>query len=114
MHVRGAPDSTRIGQQHRAQPDPGGAFQADNQRYFRTQDERDAFANDLTRPQLVAVSAATIRAKGEQGPDQWQPPNQSYWCTYGRSWTIVKATYKLTVTQDEKSMLTKMLDTCAS
>ncbi|MFI1507531.1 hypothetical protein [Streptomyces sp. NPDC020597] len=36
------------------------------------------------------------------------------WCTYGRSWTIVKATYKLTVTQDEKSMLTKMLDTCAS
>lgn len=34
MHVRGAPDSTRIGQQHRAQPNPGGAFQADNQRYF--------------------------------------------------------------------------------
>jgi hypothetical protein len=34
MHVRGAPDSSRIGQQHCAQPDPGGAFQADNQRYF--------------------------------------------------------------------------------
>ncbi|GCB48601.1 hypothetical protein SNL152K_5927 [Streptomyces sp. NL15-2K] len=77
-----------------------------------TQVEREAFANDLTHPQLLAVSAATIRSKGDQGPDQWQPPNLSYWCTYGRSWTIVKATYKLTVTQDEKAMLTKMLDTC--
>lgn len=77
-----------------------------------TQDERKAFANDLTHPQLLAVSAATNRAKGDRGPDEWQPPNLSYWCTYGRSWTIVKSTYKLTTTQDEKAMLTKMLDTC--
>lgn len=77
-----------------------------------TQAEREAFANDLTHPQLLAVSAATNRSKGDQGPDQWQPPNQSYWCTYGRSWTTVKAAYKLTITQDEKAMLTKMLDTC--
>ncbi len=77
-----------------------------------TQDEREAFANDLTHPQLLAVSAATKRSKGDQGPDQWQPPEMSYWCTYGRSWTTVKAAYKLSVTQDEKAMLSKMLDTC--
>ncbi|WP_367658029.1 HNH endonuclease family protein [Streptomyces sp. TG1A-8] len=76
------------------------------------QDEREAFANDLTHPQLLAVSAATSRSKGDQGPDEWQPPNRSYWCTYGRSWVAVKAAYKLTVTQDEKAMLTKMIDTC--
>ncbi|WP_280889518.1 HNH endonuclease family protein [Streptomyces sp. LBL] len=77
-----------------------------------TQDEREAFANDLTHPQLLTASTATTRSKGDRSPDEWQPPLQSYWCAYARSWTIVKATYKLTVTQDEKAMLTKMLDTC--
>ncbi|WP_338157327.1 hypothetical protein [Streptomyces olivaceus] len=42
-----------------------------------------------------------------------QPPLESYWCVYGRSWTSVKATCELTVTEDEKNRLTKMLDTCA-
>ncbi|GGQ88872.1 hypothetical protein GCM10010250_69710 [Streptomyces althioticus] len=76
------------------------------------QDKRKAFANDLTHPQLLAVSAATNRGKGDQGPEEWQPPLQSYWCVYGRAWTSVKSTYGLTVTEDEKSMLVKMLDTC--
>ncbi len=78
-----------------------------------SQDERKAFANDLTHPQLLAVSAGSNRSKGDQGPEEWQPPLESYWCVYGRSWTSVKATYELTVTEDEKNWLTKMLDTCA-
>lgn len=76
------------------------------------QDKRKAFANDLTHPQLLAVSAATNRGKGDQGPEEWQPPLESYWCVYGRAWTSVKSTYGLSVTEDEKSMLVKMLDTC--
>ncbi|WP_246113580.1 HNH endonuclease family protein [Streptomyces montanus] len=77
-------------------------------------DERKAFANDLTHPQLLAVTASSNRSKGDQGPDEWQPPAKTYWCTYGRAWTSVKDTYELTVTEAEKDMLTEMLDTCTS
>ncbi len=75
---------------------------------------RKAFANDLTRPQLLAVTASSNRSKGDQSPDLWQPPDRSSWCQYGRAWTTVKSAYELTVTEPEKRMLTTMLDTCAS
>ncbi|MDX3537829.1 HNH endonuclease family protein [Streptomyces sp. MB09-01] len=76
--------------------------------------KRKAFANDLTHPQLVAVTAASNRSKGDQSPDLWQPPDKSSWCRYGRAWTTVKSTYGLTVTEPEKKMLTTMLDSCPS
>ncbi|MGA6171358.1 HNH endonuclease family protein [Streptomyces sp. NPDC012600] len=79
-----------------------------------TQDKRKEFANDLTRPQLLAVSASSNRSKGDQGPDEWQPPSKAYWCTYSRAWVSVKASYELSVTEAEADMLTEMLDTCAS
>ncbi|WP_407841425.1 HNH endonuclease family protein [Streptomyces sp. DSM 116496] len=78
-----------------------------------TAERRKEFANDLTRPQLLAVSAATNRSKGDQGPDEWQPPARAYWCTYATAWTNVKATYQLTVTEAEKAKLTEMLETCS-
>ncbi|WP_260618513.1 HNH endonuclease family protein [Streptomyces sp. WAC07149] len=76
--------------------------------------KRKAFANDLTRPQLLAVSAASNRSKGDQSPDLWQPPDKASWCQYGRAWTTVKSRYGLTVTDAERAMLTTMIDTCAS
>ncbi|MFE6844910.1 DUF1524 domain-containing protein [Streptomyces sp. NPDC057686] len=76
--------------------------------------QRKAFANDLTHPQLLSVTAATNRSKGDQSPDLWQPPDKSSWCQYGRAWTTVKSTYGLTVTEPEKKMLSTMLDTCAA
>ncbi|MDK9495305.1 HNH endonuclease family protein [Streptomyces katrae] len=76
--------------------------------------KRKAFANDLTRPQLLAVSAASNRSKGDQSPDLWQPPDKASWCQYGRAWTTVKSHYGLTVTDAERAMLTTMIDTCAS
>ncbi|MEV5081598.1 HNH endonuclease family protein [Streptomyces sp. NPDC056159] len=79
-----------------------------------TQEKRKAFANDLTHPQLLAVSAASNRSKGDQGPDEWQPPSKPYWCTYARAWVSVKATYELSVTAAEKNTLTDMLGTCSS
>ncbi|ARI56417.1 MULTISPECIES: HNH endonuclease family protein [unclassified Streptomyces] len=79
-----------------------------------TQEKRKEFANDLARPQLLAVSAATNRSKGDQGPDEWQPPSKAYWCTYSRAWVSVKASYELSVTEAEKETLTEMLDTCGS
>ncbi|MFF3068868.1 DUF1524 domain-containing protein [Kitasatospora sp. NPDC057936] len=75
-------------------------------------DQRKALANDLTRPQLLAVSAASNRSKGDQTPDQWKPPSQSAWCNYAKAWTDVKAYYKLAVTGPEKTALGQMLDTC--
>ncbi|WP_328302884.1 HNH endonuclease family protein [Streptomyces sp. NBC_00435] len=75
---------------------------------------RKAFANDLTRPQLLAVSASSNRSKGDQSPDLWQPPSKAAWCQYARAWTTVKSTYGLTVTEPEKKMLASMLDTCAA
>jgi hypothetical protein len=79
-----------------------------------TTDRRKQFANDLTHPQLLMVSAASNRSKGDQGPDQWKPPSKNAWCVYSRAWTSVKSTYGLTVTDKEKEALSGMLGTCRS
>jgi hypothetical protein len=77
-----------------------------------TDDQRTQFANDLTRPQLIAVSLSQNRSKGDQDPSQWKPPNHAYWCTYAQRWIAVKAYWKLTVSVAEKTALGDMLGTC--
>ncbi|KAG6193401.1 hypothetical protein E4U34_004309 [Claviceps purpurea] len=74
--------------------------------------ERRAFANDVTRPQLWAVSAHSNRSKSDESPDEWKPALKAFWCTYSRSWIQVKSHYDLTITDDEKDALSSMLDTC--
>ncbi|MDG4806702.1 HNH endonuclease family protein [Micromonospora sp. WMMD1120] len=74
--------------------------------------KRGDFANDTTRPQLFAVSAASNRAKGDQDPSQWKPADRSYWCQYAKDWVTVKHYWKLTVTAAEKAALTDMLEGC--
>ncbi|MFD0353625.1 HNH endonuclease family protein [Streptomyces sp. NPDC127110] len=74
--------------------------------------KRKQFANDLEHSQLIAVSAASNRSKGDQSPEFWVPPSSAYWCTYGRAWTHVKAIYGLSVTEGEKAALVNMLNTC--
>ncbi|GLB42762.1 putative protein of unknown function (DUF1524) [Lyophyllum shimeji] len=73
---------------------------------------REAFANDLTRPQLVAVSASSNRSKGDQDPATWVPPSSSYLCTYVRAWVQVKYYYDLTVDSAEKTALSNYLAGC--
>jgi len=77
-----------------------------------TDEQRSQFANDLTRPQLVTVTASVNRAKGDQDPSQWKPPNRAYWCRYAQSWILVKRSWNLAVTLTEKAALTEMLGTC--
>ncbi len=77
-----------------------------------TEEQRTEFANDLTRPQLMAVSASSNRSKGDQDPSQWKPPQKSYHCEYARRWVTVKSFWKLTVTEREKSALQEMLSSC--
>lgn len=74
--------------------------------------KRGDFANDLTRPQLIAVSLRSNRAKGDQDPSQWKPANRSYWCQYAADWVTVKHYWRLTVTSAEKAALTDMLEGC--
>src|SRR3954467_13012611 len=44
--------------------------------------KRQSFANDLTRPQLIAVTDNVNQSKGDQDPSTWQPSLASYRCTY--------------------------------
>src|SRR5690349_7870301 len=78
-----------------------------------TNEQRGDFANDLTRPQLFAVSATSNRSKGDQAPDTWKPPSKDAWCTYAQDWITVKTFYKLNITAPEKVALGDMLGTCA-
>ena len=74
---------------------------------------RQAFANDLNRPQLIAVSASSNRSKGDQDPSTWKPTRTSYHCTYSRMWIRSKYAWGLRLQSAEKSAVQGMLNTCA-
>lgn len=59
-----------------------------------TTSRRREFANDLIRPQLIAVTDNINQAKGDKDPSVWMPPLQSYHCTYVRAWIEVKYYYQ--------------------
>lgn len=77
-----------------------------------SQQRREEFANDLTRPELVAVTDNLNQAKGDRGPDAWKPPLSSDFCRYSVDWIAVKHHYQLTVTAAEHAALADMLGTC--
>ncbi|CAE6468041.1 unnamed protein product [Rhizoctonia solani] len=74
--------------------------------------QRQAFANDVTRPQLLAVTDNVNQSKGDKDPAEWMPPLTSYYCTYVRAWITVKYYYDLSVDSAEKSALTSYLNAC--
>jgi hypothetical protein len=74
--------------------------------------KRQSFANDLTNPQLIAVTDNVNQSKSDKSPDAWKPPVTGYHCTYARMWVKVKYVWKLTVTSAEKSAVTTMLNAC--
>ncbi|MGA5415895.1 HNH endonuclease family protein [Streptomyces pseudogriseolus] len=77
-----------------------------------TTSRRQAFANDLTRPQLLAVTDNVNQAKGDQDPATWMPSRTAYRCTYVRAWVQVKYYYDLAVDSAEKSALQGYLNNC--
>jgi uncharacterized protein DUF1524 len=74
--------------------------------------KRQQFANDLSGPQLIAVTDNVNQAKGDQTPATWKPPLTSYWCTYAKMWTRTKYKWALTVNSSEKTALQDMLGRC--
>ncbi|QIJ62336.1 HNH endonuclease family protein [Streptomyces sp. JB150] len=77
-----------------------------------TTSRRQAFANDLTRPQLLAVTDDVNQAKGDKDPAEWMPARTAYHCTYVRAWVQVKYYYGLSVDSAEKSALQNRLAAC--
>jgi hypothetical protein len=77
-----------------------------------TTSKRQAFANDLDDPQLIAVTDNVNQSKGDQDPSTWKPPLTSYYCTYAEMWIGSKSQWDLTLQSSEKSELQSMLDTC--
>lgn len=77
-----------------------------------TSTQRQNFANDLTRPQLIAVTDNVNQSKSDQDPAEWMPSRTAYTCTYVRAWVQVKYYYDLSVDSAEKSALTSYLASC--
>jgi hypothetical protein len=74
--------------------------------------QRQAFANDMSGPQLIAVTDNVNQSKGDQDPGTWKPPLTSYYCTYAKMWVHTKYRYNLKTDSAEKAALTSMLSTC--
>lgn len=77
-----------------------------------TTTQRQQFANDLTRPQLIAVTDNVNQSKGDQDPAEWLPPVTSYRCTYVRAWVHTKYYWGLKIDSAEKSALSSVLNGC--
>ncbi len=77
-----------------------------------TTSKRQQFANDLTRPQLIAVTDNVNQAKGDLDPGKWLPSRTSYRCTYARMWVNVKQYYGLSMDSGEKTALVNVLNGC--
>lgn len=77
-----------------------------------TNARRQAYANDLTRPQLIAVTDNVNQSKGDRDPAKWMPSRAAYKCTYARAWVHVKHYYDLTVDSAEKAALQSVLNGC--
>ena len=77
-----------------------------------TATKREQFANDITRPQLLAVTDNVNQSKGDQDPATWLPSLTGYRCTYVRAWVQVKHYYSLAVDNAEKTALSNVLNGC--
>ena len=74
---------------------------------------RREYANDLSYAgHLIAVQNSANRAKGANGPEEWKPPDQGYWCQYAIDWITIKNSWKLTATEAEATSLSEMLNSC--
>lgn len=81
--------------------------------YAWSRERRAAYANDLQDPRaLVAVTAAANRAKSDQGPEDWLPPEPSYRCRYAAEWVAVKARWGLSMDERERASVGNLLEAC--
>ncbi|MDE2942029.1 MAG: HNH endonuclease family protein, partial [Chloroflexota bacterium] len=78
-----------------------------------SESRKSQYANDISfEGHLVAVHGQSNRTKGASGPEEWRPPESSYWCQYAIDWITIKNSWGLTSTEAELAALSEMLDTC--
>jgi len=71
------------------------------------------YRNALAVPgALQVIARRTNAAKGNRGPETWQPPRRRSRCRYAQDWVAVKTAYGLSVTRAERAALADMLATC--
>ncbi|AZB44643.1 HNH endonuclease [Bacillus sp. FJAT-42376] len=75
--------------------------------------KRESFANDLSGPQLIAVTASSNRSKGDQDPSTWKPSRSGASCGYAKWWITTKYNWDLHLQSSEKTALQSMLNTCS-
>ena len=73
--------------------------------------QKQQFANDPKN--LIPAEDNLNEAKGDKGPDQWMPPNQTYRCEYLQRFTAVVAEYHLQPTATEKRVIDRMASACS-
>ena len=76
------------------------------------------FSNDMSAPELLAVSSSSNSSKGDSSPDEWMPANTGMTCPYVEAWIEVKYKWDLAVSTatdaNGTSELTFLQDTLAS
>ena len=74
---------------------------------------KEEYANNLgDDDHLIAVQDNANQSKGARGPDEWMPPDETYWCQYAQDWAEIKARWKLTMTDPEAEAVMEMLQRC--
>ena len=58
------------------------------------------------------MTSSVNRAKSDSGPEEWRPPDASYWCQYAIDWAAIKADWGLSATPAEWDALLEMAATC--
>jgi hypothetical protein len=77
-------------------------------------EQRQRFANTLDDPMhLVAVDRSANRAKSDQPPHAWMPPDPAYRCTYVRVWVDIKERWALTQSPPERAYVEQALTGCS-
>ncbi len=75
-----------------------------------TKAQRREFANDFDN--LLVVDDSTNQSKSDQAPHEWLPPQESFWCEYGKRWEKVKDKYGLRYSNQERITLNQLAETC--
>ncbi len=72
--------------------------------------KRKNFANDFEN--LLAVSVAANRSKGDKGPDDWMPPNHKFRCAYLKRFDDVVRKYGVLYAPQERRIIYRMKTAC--
>ena len=76
-------------------------------------EKKEEYANYLEdSDHLIAVASRANRSKGARGPEEWRPPDETYWCQYATDWSEIKHRWDLTMTEPEADAVAGMLGTC--